>query len=254
MRPQDEIKRISELPVNQVKSEVLQFMQTRDYQRFAEVALPVFRIFSIYSSNKEELDTAFMAAKNLSHFEDSMTEARSESLLRTIGKLYNYISIQYSLRELLKAQAKKLEIKNELLSIIKKLSNQDVVRFFGDFRNNIVHELIFRPLLKFDAKNNYEVYLVYPIDELKMSSSWGNSQRYLSKFRESVNIGQAVEECHTLMIDFDYEYEKVLYNSYNFKKVLVTLLTFSDKYRMSGVEGFLPVPELFIKKKLEFLG
>jgi hypothetical protein len=249
----EDINRILNSPRNLIRNKVFEFISTEKYQAYAQTVFPFDRLVHIYRHNYQVLTNYFGSINESSFLHDNAIDRRNEVLMNGMVHIHNYLSVQYSLLQILKLDAAKSPLKLKLQAQFSELRKAKVSKFIGDWRNIIIHETNFSTSLRFDSKTGDSIKIVYQVAEIRLSRKWKNSLSYISKFNEFVMIEDVVKDYNNQMIAFLSRYEIVMYNGNAevFKEVLTTLLNFSDQYNSIGERDFLPVSEDYIKSKLK---
>lgn len=251
---QQEFQRVMNSPINKIKNDVVSFTCTENYINFSQALFPFNRAVHIYEYNHKQLKQHLESLTDLTILGDDFMERRSETLHNTMAYIHNYLSSQFSLLEILGSHSENLPLKNNLLSEIKIFKKNKISDFIDALRDNIIHEINFSPLLKFDMSNPDRIRVAYLVSDLLSYPRWQKSKPYIEKFELYVIIEDVIEEYHNLMINFINKYEQVIFkeNHIAFKEVLIALLEFAKRYNEIGKQDFLPVSEKYVVEKLKY--
>jgi len=253
----EEYQRISNLPANRIKAEILSLMATDNYAIFAERVLPVDRCVYIYESNYRTISDFFESVKNesLSLLNDCSTDRRNDILQKAMVYIHNYLSSQYTLKCILENHGEQLPTRDNLSKALDILKGKEVCNFVHCLRNNIIHQVNFGPSLNFNSTSHGKINVSYSVSELMRSNRWKDAESYISRFDKYVLIEDVVSEFHSHMVEFLHNYENIIFQADEviLRNVLTNLLKFAKEYEENDVSGFLPVSESYISNKLFIL-
>lgn len=251
----EDIERIKNLPINLLREEVTEFMQSTNYKAYAEVVYPFDRTVFIYNKNYQTLADFFESIRDFKLFDPGATDDRNDRLMNAMLHIHNYLSSQYALLHILDTHANALPIKYQLLSQFRKLRKEKVTDFVNALRNNLIHQTNFGNTLRFESKWGRSK-IVYAVSELRKSGKWGKATDYILRHTDFISIEDVILEYHSHVNDLLNGFESTLFTGYEstFKDVLKTLFGFAMKYQEIGQQGILPVSEEYIKVKLKFFG
>jgi hypothetical protein len=249
----EDIERIRSLPINLLQAEVTDFMLSTNYKTYAEVVYPFDRTVFIYNKNYQTLADFFKSISDFELFNPGNTDERNDVLMNAMLHIHNYLSSQYALLHILDTHANALPIKNQLLSQSRKLRKVKATDFINALRNNLIHQTNFSNTLRFESKWGRSK-IAYAVSELRKSEKWGQANDYISTRTNFIFIEDVISEYHAHISDFLNGFESTLFTSYEstFKDVLNTLLGFVLKYQEIGQQGFLPVSEEYVSRKMRF--
>ncbi|RAW02058.1 hypothetical protein [Pseudochryseolinea flava] len=246
----DKLDHLSNSRLNLIQHEVKRYISSDDYKAYSSLVFPVDRAIEIHFNQYQRVIKSLATLNEQATHDDEGQLKLNSMLMAALTEIHGYLSSQLSMFDTLEHHARKHGLSNYFISDYDSFRNSSITQFFLIYKNNILNEFNFLPLLQFNSGKGYQK-LVYRVDEWVQLEEWTRLQDFFLSLGEFVVIDKLLEEYYDNACDVLDRYQKNILNNnkHVVEKVLSTLLGFVTKYEALGQNGFLPVTRSYLEKK-----
>ena len=246
----DELDRLSNSPLNLLQREVKQYISGNDYKTYSGLVFPVDRALEIHSNQYQRVIISLAALNEQAVYDSEGKVQLTPLLMAALTDIHGYLSSQLSLFDSIEHHSRKHGLSNHFRRLYDPFLNSGITQFFLIYKNNILNELNFSPLLQFNSGKGYQK-LISRVEEWLLEEEWARLKDYVTSVGEFAVIDKLLQEYHENACDLLTGYLKNVLNSNKrvVETVLWTLLGFVKKYDALGQTGFLPVSRTYLETK-----